>query len=97
MHQLADLGKIEPGGGEQFAEPGERPLGRVVRRRQAFVQPHRGAGAVDQHQVGEGAADVEPDAVTRRHEPARDHLVTGRSCSTPSTRIASTRSLKKHR
>ena len=63
VHHVADVGKREPSRLQQFGEPLERADRWVVRRGQALVQADVVALRVEQDEVGEGAADVEADAV----------------------------------
>jgi len=42
VHELVDLAELQPGISNELDQSGECALGGVVRRRQAFVQPHRG-------------------------------------------------------
>ena len=59
VHDLADVAERDAGLPDQLAEALERGNRRVLRRGQALVE--RDAAAVMEHEVREGAADVEAD------------------------------------
>ncbi len=63
VHDVADVGEREPAACSSSARPSERADRWVVRRGQALVQADVVALRVEQDEVGEGAADVETDAV----------------------------------
>ena len=70
VDDVADVGERQAGGAQQLGEAFQRADGWVVRRGQALVQADFVAFRIQQYEVGEGAADVEADAVAgdrRRH------------------------------
>src|SRR5262249_23112472 len=62
----SDVAQADPGTAHEFAEAFECPHGRIARGRQAFVQANRALDGVVEDEVGEGAADVEPDVIAIR-------------------------------
>ena len=65
MDDLADIREREPGRGRERFQPLQRATRRIVRRGQAFMQPDLAALRVVEDEIGEGAADVEADAVAQ--------------------------------
>ena len=64
MDDLADVRHADAGGSDQFVQPGERTNRRVGRRGERLVQAQRMSEPVVENEIGEGAADVEADAIT---------------------------------
>ena len=58
-----EIGHLQTGGGQQICQPIQRTRRRIVRGRQAFVQPHLARRLIEQHEISECSADVEADAV----------------------------------
>ena len=62
MHDLGYVGERDAGLRGELREALERGDRRILRRRQALVEREPASRAVVQHEIGEGAADVEADA-----------------------------------
>jgi hypothetical protein len=60
VHRLREIGPIEAGAGDQFAEPVHARPRRVVRSREALAGEETSVVGLER-KVGEGSADVEPD------------------------------------
>ena len=67
VNQVADVGEREPRFRQQGLEAFERPNRRVIGRGQALVDAHRAGISVDEDEIGEGAADIQADAIAIRH------------------------------
>jgi len=70
VHDLADIRKLQAGRGDDLGQALQRADGRVLRGGEAFVQSDIRALGIEQNEVGEGAADVEADAIARGHVEA---------------------------
>jgi hypothetical protein len=71
VQDLADRRERHPRSLQQFGEAGERTLGRILRRREAFVEADRRLGRIEQDEIGECPADVEADTVPPCHRLAQ--------------------------
>ena len=67
VHQVADVGEGETGFRQQGLETFERPDRRILGRGQTLVDAHRAGVCVDEDEIGEGAADIQADAIAIRH------------------------------
>ena len=67
VDDVADIGQRDPGHLDEFAQPDQRRLGRIVRGGQALVQADGAFLRIVKDEVGEGAADVEADAPAIAH------------------------------
>ena len=65
VQHLRQIGHRDAGLFGDGANAGECPFRRIGRRGQAFVQRDATGRGIKQHEIGEGAADVEAEAVAR--------------------------------
>jgi len=63
MQQLAHVGDRNAGCRADAANTVERAVGRILRRGQALVQRDSARRRIEQHEIGEGAADVEAEPI----------------------------------
>ncbi len=95
VDQEPHLGAVHAGRPQQLLEPGQDAEGRVLRRGEALVDPHRARPRVEQDEVREGAADVEADVVAgwhgAQHTRPGPRLSTAARADAPSLYLSSVR------
>jgi hypothetical protein len=82
VDDLRHLGQRRAVVGDDAVQPLQRADRRVLRRGEAFVQPQRAGGRIGQHEIGEGATDIETKAQAggrgnRRHDGELRFWTTG--------------------
>jgi hypothetical protein len=66
VHQDPHITETDARAAAELGEPGKRALRRIGSGGQGLVQADRARRVVEQHKIGEGAPDVEPDPITAR-------------------------------